>query len=81
MQAFYFFNFFKQRLCIFSQKLSNEKKQRLYKIQNCPTSLFYHVLLIKQNECNVDVKTYRNKLENSVLKVGMLFSRFGGKIV
>ena len=52
MQAFYFFNSFKQRLCIFSQKLSNENKQRLYKIQKRPTSLFYHVLLIKQNECN-----------------------------
>ena len=49
MQAFYLF--FKQRLCIFSQKLSNENKQRLYKIQKRPTSLFYHVLLIKQNEC------------------------------
>ena len=46
------FYFFKQRLCIFSQKLSNENKQRLYKIQKRPTSLFYHVLLIKQNECS-----------------------------
>ena len=37
---------------IFCQKLSNnENKQRLYKIQKRPTSLFYHVLLIKQNEC------------------------------
>ena len=51
MQAFYFFNFFKQRLCIFSQKLSNENKQRLYEIQKCPTSLFYHFIIIKQNEC------------------------------
>ena len=52
MQAFYLFIlFFKQGLCIFSQKLSNENKQRLYKIQKRPTSLFYHVLLIKQNEC------------------------------
>ena len=51
MEAFQFFNFFKQRLCIFCQKLSNENKQRLYKIQKSPTSLFYHVLLIKQNEC------------------------------
>ena len=41
----------KQRLYIFSLKLSNENKQRLYKIQKCPTSLFYQVLLIKQNEC------------------------------
>ena len=46
-----YFLFFKQRLYIFSQKLSNENKQRLYKIQNRPTSLFYHVLLIKHNEC------------------------------
>ena len=30
---------------------TNENKQRLYKIQKCLTSLFYHVLLIKQNEC------------------------------
>ena len=51
MQTFYFFNFFKQQLCTFSQKLSNKNKQRLYKIQKCPTSLFYHALLIKQNEC------------------------------
>ena len=51
MEAFQFFNFFKQRLCIFCQKLSNENKQRLYKIQKSLTSLFYHVLLIKQNEC------------------------------
>ena len=50
-EASYFFNSFKQQLCIFSQKLSNENKQRLYKIQKRPTSLFYHVLLIKQNEC------------------------------
>ena len=48
MKAFLFF--FKQRLCIFCQKLSNENKQWLYKIQKSPTSLFYHVLLIKQNE-------------------------------
>ena len=41
----------KQRLYIFSVILSNENKQRLYKIQKRPTSLFYHVLLIKQNEC------------------------------
>ena len=54
MQAFYFFNFFKQPLCIFSKKLSTENKQRLYKIQKHPTSLFYHVLLIKQNECISD---------------------------
>ena len=53
MEAFQFFNFFKQRLCIFCQKLSNENKQRLYKIQKSPTSLFYHVLLIKQNECRL----------------------------
>ena len=46
----FFFSFFKQRLYIFSQHQSNENKQRLYKIQNRPTSLFYHVLLIKQNE-------------------------------
>ena len=52
MQTFYFLNFFKQQLCIFSQKLSNKNKQRLYKIQKCPTSLFYHALLIKQNECS-----------------------------
>ena len=51
MQTFYFWNFFKQQLCIFSQKLSNKNKQRLYKIQKRPTSLFYHALLIKQNEC------------------------------
>ena len=51
MQAFYLFYFLKQRLCIFSQKLSNKNKQRLYKIQKHPTSLFYHSLLIKQNEC------------------------------
>ena len=51
MKSQYFFNSFKQRLCIFSKKLSNENKQRLYKIQKSPTSLFYHVLLIKQNEC------------------------------
>ena len=55
MQAFYFFNFFKQRICIFSQKLSNENKQRLYEIQKCPTSPFYHVLHIKQNECTVNL--------------------------
>ena len=47
------FLFFKQRLYIFCQKLSNENKQRLYKIQKRPTSLFYHVLLIKHNECKV----------------------------
>ena len=52
MQAFYLFKFFKQGLCIFSQKLSNENKQPLYKIQKCQTDLFNHVLLIKQNECN-----------------------------
>ena len=45
------FIFFKQRLYIFSLKISNENKQRLYKIQKHLTSLFYHVLLIKQNEC------------------------------
>ena len=45
--------FFKQRLHIFSVMLSNKNKQRLYKIQKRPTSLFYHVLLIKQNECNI----------------------------
>ena len=39
-----------QQLCTFSQKLSNKNKQQLYKIQKRPTSLFYHVLLIKQNE-------------------------------
>ena len=50
-KLFIYFSFFKQRLCIFSEKLSNENKQRLYKIQKRPTSLFYHVLLIKQNEC------------------------------
>ena len=55
MQTFYFLNFFKQQLCIFSQKLSNKNKQRLYKIQKRPTSLFYHVLLIKQNECTTEV--------------------------
>ena len=44
------FIFFKQQLYIFSVMLSNENKQRLYKIQKRPTSLFYHVLLIKQNE-------------------------------
>ena len=43
--------FFKQRLCIFSQKLSNKNKQQLYKIPKQPSSLFYHMLLIKQNEC------------------------------
>ena len=48
MQVFYFF---KQRLYIFLVILSNKNKQRLYKIQKRPTSLFYHVLLIKQNEC------------------------------
>ena len=48
------FYFFKQRLYIFSVILSNKNKQRLYKIQKRPTSLFYHVLLIKQNECNFD---------------------------
>ena len=41
----------KQRLYIFSVILSNKNKQQLYKIQKRPTSLFYHVLLIKQNEC------------------------------
>ena len=41
----------KQRPYIFSVILSNQNKQRLYKIQKRPTSLFYHVLLIKQNEC------------------------------
>ena len=46
-----FFYFFKQRLYIFSLKISNEHKQRLYKIQKHPTSLFYRVLLKKQNEC------------------------------
>ena len=59
MQAFYFFYFSKQRLCIFSQNLSNENKQRLYKIQKRPTSLFYHVLLIKQNECMVKRKSIK----------------------
>ena len=63
MQVLYFFEFFKQRLYqnlpegfglyIFSLKLNNENKQRLYKIQKRPTSLFYHVLLIKQNECTL----------------------------
>ena len=45
------FLFFKEWLHIFSLRISNENKQRLYKIQKHPTSLFYHVLLIKQNEC------------------------------
>ena len=49
MQVF----FFKQWLYIFSLKISNENKQRLHKIQKHPTSLFYHVLLKKQNECNL----------------------------
>ena len=47
-----FLNSFKQQLCIFSQKISNKNKQQLYKIQKRPTGLFYHVLLIKQNECS-----------------------------
>ena len=71
MQAFYFFNFFKQRLCIFSQKLSNENKQRLYKIQKCPTSLFYHVLLIKQNECTFYLElicTFWSKIVDGIKK-------------
>ena len=51
MQAYCYFLSFKQQLYIFCQKLSNENKQRLYKIQKRLTSLFYHVLLIKQNEC------------------------------
>ena len=37
-------SFFKHWLYIFSVILNNENKQR-------PASLFYHVLLIKQNEC------------------------------
>ena len=45
------FIFLKQRLYIFSVILSNQNKQQLYKIQKRPTSLFYHVLLIKQSEC------------------------------
>ena len=42
---------------IFSQILRNENKQQLYKIQKRPTSLFYHVLLIKQNECMIKTKS------------------------
>ena len=78
MQAFYFFNFFKQRLCIFSQKLSNENKQRLYKIRKRPTSLFYHVMLIKQNECTRQGGTEsemcrNNKKKNSLDFVVILY--------
>ena len=51
----------KQRLYIFSLKLSNENKQRLYKIQKCPTSLFYQVLLMKQNECNTSILSWIKK--------------------
>ena len=51
---------------VFSQKLSNENKQRLYKIQKRPTSLFYHVLLIKQNECTTP-KSSTKVIENIVL--------------
>ena len=49
--SLFVFYFFKQQICIFSQKLSNENKQQLHKIQKGPTSLLYHVLLKKQNEC------------------------------
>ena len=73
MQTFYFWNFFKQQLCIFSQKLSNKNKQRLYKIQKCPTSLFYHALLIKQNECN-SLQSITVQGQNKVVKLPLKFS-------
>ena len=66
MQTFYFWNFFKQQLCIFSQKLSNKNKQRLYKIQKRPTSLFYHALLIKQNECSTAFSEQYMSFTNSI---------------
>ena len=75
MQAFYFFDFFKQRLCIFSQKLSNENKQRLYKIQKRPTSLFYHVLLIKQNDCIIYIVHRHMTIGKSSLVKGAAFYR------
>ena len=53
MQAYCLFYFF-------LSNDSNENKQRLYKIQKRPTSLFYHVLLIKQNECTV----FHEKIDN-----------------
>jgi hypothetical protein len=57
----------------FSVILSNENKQRLYKIQKRPTSLFYHVLLIKQNECTyVHVQWFINvDLEITRLILGL----------
>ena len=84
MEAFQFFNFFKQRLCIFCQKLSNENKQRLYKIQKSPTRLFYHVLLIKQNECtrsndrkmDLDKKSIACKCSRKQIKVQFLKPKF-----
>ena len=44
--------FFSAMTIHFLSKTSNENKQRLYKIQKCPTSLLLHVLLINLNECN-----------------------------
>ena len=38
-------------------------KQRLYKIQKRPTSLFYHVLLIKQNECTFVINLRKKALQ------------------
>ena len=72
MQTFYSLDFLKQQLCIFSQKLSNKNKQRLYKIQKCPTSLFYHALLIKQNECNSVLSTTYCKCYNVQNKVDIV---------
>ena len=65
MQAFYFYE---QRLCIFSQKLSNENRQELYKIQKPLTSLFYHVLLIKQNECTLGLVYIDSDLKRTLIK-------------
>ena len=64
------FYFFKQRLYIFSVILSNKNKQRLYKIKKRPTSLFYHVLLIKQNECILYHPIVHDKCVNNVINIG-----------
>jgi hypothetical protein len=40
--------FLKQQLYIFSLKISNENKQRLYKIQKHPTSLFLSCVAYKK---------------------------------
>ena len=54
-------------------KLSNENKQRLYKIQKRPTSLSYHVLLIQHNEvlegaCNNELLRVKNNSIAASLK-------------